>query len=361
MKIKIFIFLFVLLGIQPFVYEINAKGTSAGTRITNYAYIQYLEFTTTNYITNTISTQVMAIYGMSEIDGDTNGFTPPGSIYSFPYSITNNGNTDITLIVTMSNFSSLSSNSVTNWQAYMSGFTTSQTLQGTNYGYYSFTNIIFECATTSFTLHIQTSPNSTLLHSGFLPLVCMVTADGTNMSYIGDNSINYGGTNINLLYPRVTILAPVISLKKALCISNQPTYLASGGLTGYPVPDTIITYTNYYDNDGNARATNLIIIDTIPTHCDLIPTSLVINAHTNSSGISSPVQVEYYYSGAWQGSPSGIIGPYDGDRYVRRIRLRFQQGVEQNNGDSGSTADGPPQDIDAGYFYYKVVVHRRRQ
>ncbi len=321
-----------------YAHVLMGKGVPVGTIITNKSSVQYkLGLIFTN-VMDTVSTQVMAIYGMNQFTSSTLVSTYPGGIGTFNYAITNNSNINLKLFVTMSNFSTMSSNSVTNWYAYITGFNTSRTVSGTNSQYKQFTNtihvsnMILPGSIFPYSLNIQTSPNSQPLHSGWLPLVTQVTSTnvGIRARYTGDNGGLYGGTNYRIEYPKVVISAPFILLRKTMSISNMPLYLANGGRTNIPVPDTIITYTNFYENTGNASATNLIIIDRIPYHSDFITGSLNVSSiHSNA-----------------------LVTPDTSN--PREIRLTFTgASVKANN------SNPLPRDTDAGYFYYKVRVHRR--
>ncbi len=102
MKTKIYIFLIVLaLSIMAGIYQAEAKGTPAGTRITNRATVEFKEGTNVN---DMISTNVMAIYGMTPVTGATDSSTFAGGEASFIYYITNNGNTSLDFTITLSNF-----------------------------------------------------------------------------------------------------------------------------------------------------------------------------------------------------------------------------------------------------------------
>lgn len=343
----------LFLFLRPEV-SLLARGVSAGTIITNRALLEYNSL----YFSNSVSTQVRAVYGMNPFTGATDGFTYPGGTYSFHYSITNLGNTNIRLIVNLNNFLSSSSNSATNWRAWLQGFTTSRTVRGTNAQTRSYTNIIPEGSIFAYDLFVQTSVDSRPFHRGILSLVSRVTGAGFRVQYFGDNGTLYGGTNYGVLYPFVSIYAPFIALRKVLAVSNMPVYLSRGGDPAIPVPDAYINYTNFYDNDGNAKATNLIIRDRIPSHTDFIIGSL------NSTSIHSNggVTVQYRDRNRALYTPTGAPGTPDAR--VGEIILFFTAdpvGIHTPNAgaDTYGSADGPPRDSDAGYFYYKVRVHRR--
>ena len=165
-------------------------------------------------------------------------------------------------------------------------------------------------------------------------MVLNATSQGINTEYVGDNGILYGGTNYNIYYPKVTINAPYITLRKTLSISNTPMYLVNGGITNIPVPDTIITYTNFYTNTGNANATNLIIIDQIPYHTDLISTP---TATPHTLGFITPQYLD---------SSNAVLGTISAD--VRKIRFIVSGAAISTSGGGSS-----------GYIIYKVRVHRR--
>ncbi len=335
---------------------LSAKGTVFGTRITNTAEVEF------NGLINstTMSTQVMAIYGMVT-DLTQNGATnsvPPAGTASFFYIVSNNGNSDMDVIVTLSNFNMVSGS---NWQAWLS-LDTSQTMQGI-IPPLIITNNLPIGAVSIFTLYVRTDNNSAPNDMGNIPII--IEASSTNpgaisAGYLGDNAEGYGAynsTNYNRLYPVVNIAAPYIVLRKSLSVLNTPTYLANGGTPGIPVPDSVITYTNFYDNDGNAEAINLVILDRIPYHTDFILGSIVNNLHIGGSATIS-------YRDRNGAAYTPAVLPGEADPNIGQIVFTFSgASVGADNGDAGDTvgvADGASQDDDAGYFYYKVVVHRRR-
>lgn len=291
MKTKIYIFLIVLaLSIMAGIYQAEAKGTPAGTRITNRATVEFKEGTNVN---DMISTNVMAIYGMTPVTGATDSSTFAGGEASFIYYITNNGNTSLDFTITLSNFVPASSSSVTNWIAWLS-LDPSRTIQGTSAPPVSYTNTMNIGDVTCYTLFVQTDGSSQPLDWGRIPMVLSSTAANalSGISYTGDNGIVYGGvggTNVDILYPRITIDAPLIIVRKAMSILNMPIYLTMVGInTNIPVPDAVITYTNYYTNAGSASAKNLVIIDTIPYHTDFIAGSedIVSGIHPGLGGVT---------------------------------------------------------------------------
>ncbi|MBU1077823.1 MAG: hypothetical protein KKH98_11060, partial [Spirochaetes bacterium] len=298
--------------------EVHAIGVIAGTRITNRAQAEH----SAGLVSTMMSTQVMAIYGMTPVTGATDNYTYPGGTIWFEYSLTNNSNIGIDLYITLSNFIMTNNYSGSDWRAWLS-LNTAQTIIGTNAQSVSFTNLLNIGASTTFTLYIQTANNSQSYDWGMVPMVAMVTTTGVpagiariSAGYSGDNGIFYGGTNFSILYPKVTINAPFLSLRKTLSISNTPVYLANGGLTNIPVPDSVITYTNYYDNDGNARATNLIIIDRIPYHTDYILNSDNLTLHTGGA-----VTLEYRNRGGAPYVPTGLPGTTDAN--IGEVIFRF--------------------------------------
>ncbi len=355
--ISIFIILHIL--ILPIRAQYT-KGVPAGTIITNKAEV---EWDGGGPLTDIVTTNVLAIYGMSEITGATEGYIFPGGYVDFTYSITNNSNvTNLTIIITLSNFTMTNGYSGSAWRATLLNIT-SQTIVGTNDAPIILTNVLSYAEVFSFILRIETAPDSAPGDWGKVPLSINITGGDTNfyVKYQGDNSKWYGGTNMHSLYPKVTIKGPFVALKKVLSISNLPQYLAMGGDPAVPVPDAVITYTNYYDNDGNAVATNLIIIDTIPKHTDFIVGSINIIPYTNLSGLPASYTIDFYNrnTGVWGYTPVAT-GPFGVDPNVGRIRIIFTGfSIGTNNGDNSGIADGNFPDIDAGYMWYKVVVHRR--
>lgn len=358
--IKLLLLLILLIPFYPLKAQ-YPKGVPAGMTITNVAEV---EWDGTYSATDIITTNVMAIYGMSEITGPTQGqIFPGGEVYLVNY-ITNNANTNLIIEITMSNFNMKAGYSGSNWRATLTNLT-SQTIVGTTGGPIVTTVTLSYGEVFSFTLWVKTAPDALPDDWGELPIILNIIGTNTNsyvVKYQGDNGKWYGGVGIHTYTPRVTISGPFIALRKVLTISNLPQYLAMGGMAGIPVPDATITYTNYYDNDGNAVATNLVIIDTIPTHTDFIVGSITIIPYTNASGTTAPYIIEYAdRAGVWGYTPIAS-GPFGEDPNVGKIRIRFTGfSVGIDNGDSYGVADGAPQDIDAGYMWYKVVVHRRNK
>ena len=341
------------------------KGTRAGITITNWASVEYVmgAISYTQYAYT--STNVYAIYGVSETVGVSNGYIYAGGEVELWFTVTNTGNTNTKLIFTMSNFIMTNGYSGSDWTAYLlnqSGVTIGSVI-GTNLQSVKYTqNNVLPDAVIKFGLKVKTTPDANPWDWGKIPLVVFITSQsGIRAKYIGFNGEVYGGTNMNMNYPKVTIYAPYIVLKKTMSISNIPSYLAMGGTTNIPVPDAIITYTNYYDNDGNAKATNLngttnlIIVDTLPSHTDFIIGSINITPHNGGT-----FTVSYYDENYNPYTPSGAVGTPDPN--VKYIHFIFTgKAIEPDNGDIYSVADGPFPDADAGIIVYKVLLHRREE
>ncbi len=341
------------------------KGTTAGAIITNRASVKYVMSGTPYTQYTYISTNVYAIYGVSETVGASNGYIYAGGEVELWFTVTNGGNTNTTLIFTMSNFIMTNGYSGSDWTAYLlnqSGVTLG-TVIGTNLQSVKYTqNNVLPDAVIKFGLKVKTAPDANPWDWGKIPLVVFITSQsGIRAKYTGFNGKVYGGTNMNMNYPKVTIYAPYIVLKKTMSISNIPAYLAMGGVTNIPVPDAVITYTNYYDNDGNAKATNLngttnlIIVDTLPSHTDFIIGSINVSSYTGVTSI-----VRYYDKNYNPYTPSGPVGTPDPN--VKYIHFIFTgNAIAEDNGDTYSVADGPFPDNDAGKIIYKVLLHRREE
>ncbi len=336
-----------------------ARGVQSGTRITNWATVSYKAGALAKVATNYISTNVMAVYGVSSINGETNGYTYAGGSVDFTYKITNNGNTPMSVNIILSNFTMNGGYSGSSWLALLSTsssfVSTNTTITGTNS--ISVTNK-FDLAINEifpFYIRIITAGDAFSGDWGSIPMLISTSNQGNYLvRYQGDNNDWYGGYTNRIIYPRVTIQAPFITLKKTLSISNVPLYLVSGGLTNIPVPDAVITYTNYYDNDGNVAATNLIIIDRIPYHTDFILGSIKSNNYTGGN-----LNIRYYDNNNNLYVPTGVAG--ESDSNIRKIEFSFtnSQSIGTNNGDTYGVADGVFPDTDAGWVSYKVIVHRR--
>jgi len=359
MKVKIIFYsgvlslIFLLLNSK----NLQSYNTKAGTTLTNKAEVEY---NSTIKITNIITTNVIAIYGF-ESTKITQGNAVPGGIVNLTNYITNKANTTMTLVLNISNFNMKPGFSGSPWKVTVPNLTT-KTLQGTNGGPIIITNVINYGAISSFILRIETSSDSLPGDWGEVPVNLNIIGGNPSfyVKYIGDNGNRYGGTNISVFHSRVTISGPFIVLRKVLSITNLPQYLANGGNPAIPVPDAIITYTNYYDNDGNAKATNLIIIDTIPEHTDFIVGSITNKSYTNSLGLKPNIEIRYDNgTGTFTYIPVGQ-GIWNTDPNVKKIRIRFLNlAVSPDNGDNFGIVDGALPDIDSGYFWYKVVVHKR--
>ncbi len=357
---KILLYLFMLL-----VWGINSgysRGVAAGTRITNWATISYTTGIFTKHATNYISTNVMAVYGVSEVGGITNGYTYAGGTVDFTYYITNNGNTDMRVNIILSNFSMNGGYSGSAWIASYStnsSFSSVTSITGTAQIAKTNTYSIGVNEIFPFYLRIFTAADAVSSDWGYMPVLVSVSNKGNYIvHYTNDYGEYYGGFTNRIIYPRVTIQAPFITLRKTLSVSNMPVYLASGGLTNIPVPDAVITYTNYYDNDGNVSATNLVIIDRIPSHTDFIIGSVMYSNYTGGT-----LTVRYYDSNNNLYIPTGASG--DTDSNIRRIEFSFEnaQAIGSDDNSEGTdvygTADGEFPDADAGWVAYKVIVHRR--
>ncbi len=359
MKTKIYILIIVLtVFIGVITTELSAKGTPAGTRITNFASVDYSGVSKSN----SISTQVMAIYGMIPTSYTQSNITSAGGVVPFTYEVSNNGNTDMDYIVTLNNFTNISAS---NYKAWLS-LDTSQTMQGS---VILITNNIPMGSTSMFTLYIRTDINSPPGDWGQIPMTIQASnslAVNTNGGYLGDNTIFYGGTNYLVFNPKVTVAGPYIVLRKTLSISHTPIYLANGGDINIPVPDSVITYTNYYDNDGNSGAVDLKIIDRIPRDTDFINGSLMPGMLHIGANIGVNVTISYRDRNGNSCALAGVPG--EADPNIGEILLDFSfnagSAVAGDNNDPGdvygTALGGQYNDVDAGYFYYKVVVHRRR-
>ncbi len=357
MKTKTFIFLIVL-AVCAMIGNNNAEadtGTPAGTRITNWARVDFSQ----GSASNTVRTQVMAIYSAAPVTGGPSNLSvAPGNSTNFSYSITNKSDIPLVFNITLTNFALISGYAGGGWTARLNLNPTSiiTGTPGTNYSILTFTTNIPAGASIDFRLYIDTASDSAPPDSWG-----EVTMNIWTPGYIGDNGTNYGATNYSTLTPRVNLGAAYIALKKTVVVTNtNAIYLASGGIVNIPVPESILTYTNYYDNDGTAKATNLEIRDRIPYHTDFIFDSIVKVPHTGGN-----ITVEYYDGISPIPLPTG--GYVAGIAYpvIREIRFVFT-GVAVGVGDSDvppdtyGIADGDAQDDDAGYIVYKVVVHRRK-
>lgn len=355
-KIKIILIAGIILNFFTISY-LKGINTRAGTVLTNKGEV---EWAGGMKISNIITTNVIAIYGF-ETSKITQGAIYPGGIVRLTNYITNKANTSMTLVINVSNFNMNPGYSGNPWRVTVPNLTT-QTLSGTIGGPIKITNVISYGSVFSFILQIETAPNSAPGDWGENPVHLNIIGGDTNfyVKYIGDNGIQYGGINLFNFKTKVSISGPFIVLKKVLTLTNLPQYLAFGGDPTIPVPDAIITYTNYYDNDGNAPATNLIIIDTIPTHTDFIVGSITNKPYKTATGQEPNIVIQYDNgSGLWNYTPvpQGIWGE---DPNVKRIRIRFlNRSISADNGDSYGVVDGNLPDIDAGYLFYKVVVHKR--
>ncbi len=357
MKTKTFIFLIVL-AVCAMIGNNKVRadtGTPAGTRITNWATVDFNQ----GNASNSISTQVMAIYSAAPVTAGSasNLSVAPGNSTNFSYSITNKSDIPLVFNITLTNFALISGYAGGDWTAWLNLNPTSiiTGTPGTNYSILTFTTNIPAGASINFQLYMDTDINSDPLSSWG-----EITMNIWTPGYTGDNGTNYGATNYSTLTPRVNLGAAYIALKKTVVVTNTNAIYLASGIGNIPVPESILTYTNYYDNDGTAKATNLEIRDRIPYHTDFIFGSIVSTPHTGGN------ITEEYYDGI-SPTPLSTGGYVAGIAYpeIREIRFVFTGvavGVHDNDGgtDTYGIADGPTQDTDAGYIVYKVVVHRRK-
>ncbi len=349
---RIFFIFFVLLlsgGI------LEGRGVKYNTVITNVVSIRYVDGVTNKIISAFLTTNVMAVYGVSGLQGITNKYTYAGGISDFVYSVTNNGNKEMRVFVILSNFEMTNSYAGSDWQGVLIDSSTSKTLSGTNIN--SITNrynlSINEVLT--FTVRVITANNSLPNDWGRVPVYVITSNEGGYITnYTGDNGIKYGGHFLLKKYPKVSIQAPFITLRKTMSVSNRAEYIARGGIPRIPVPGAVITYTNYYDNDGNMSATNLLIIDTIPEDTDFIIGSISFANYTG--GV---LTIRYFDRSGNLYTPTGANGTADPD--IGRIIFSFESSpsISPDNGDTYGIVDGAIPDIDAGWLSYKVIVNRR--
>jgi hypothetical protein len=91
------------------------------------------------------------------------------------------------------------------------------------------------------------------------------TSDPAGLVYRGGNDLTYGGSD------EVTddfvdqVSTPTLVITRETVIDSPTDYITNGGGANDPVPGAVATFTMYYENVGSANASNVVIVDKIPT------------------------------------------------------------------------------------------------
>jgi uncharacterized repeat protein (TIGR01451 family) len=279
-----------------------AKGTSSGVVITNTATLDYKDSLgntqpTTNG--NVLST-VTAVYGISNISNHTVVITNgAGATNSRFISISNGGNASVVVYFATQDWTFAgnqgTANGWTNW------FLNSGT--ATN------SNIIAEDAVLN--VEVRQSAAIDALNGSIATNVNKVYITATPWGiYTATNGNQYGGLT-NYLYTIVTYIAgPILSLTKTVSVTAPTNY--TGGGTDV-VPGSMLGYSLAITNQGGAAATNIIIVDAIPTN-----TFFMTNSVTGTNAT-----IEYRSNVTWGHTPVGNLGNCDTNVNAVRWTLNY--------------------------------------
>ena len=133
-----------------------------------------------------------------------------------------------------------------------------------------------------------------------------------------------------------------------------PVMFASASVdTANELPGNALTYTIQYDNDGLSAATNVAIINAIPTNTTYVQNSATGNSpHT---GATDTPNINIGTLGTPDYQADGTAGTVMAVRWAFDIDVGAQDNSETTDGTSGVDGDVP--DLDAGQIQYQVTIN----
>jgi uncharacterized repeat protein (TIGR01451 family) len=332
MKIKLAIaFLSVVLlgGValgQSFILNGNPDDTKVGTPITSEGYNNFLMYQNISTTLETVYTPTSefpvareAGFWSAIYPENLAAYAVPGVSATFEVIITNEGNSDMTIIATKSSFTY--EGGASNWTThFIEGGVTKESIH----------TLLSEDAEISFEVVISPSsietesPNAsagtitfTMTNEEGYPLYGWTAGDPLELYYFYQGASpylggggRYGGMPTAESLLRVDIQAPVMSLTREMTIDAPTLY------TGDPhdaVPGSVITYSIWWSNDGASDATNVIVVDKVPEdtegyHVNKAGAQPNVTITADSDTGISPSGFRVYYSKA--GAPSFVYGDY---------------------------------------------------
>jgi uncharacterized repeat protein (TIGR01451 family) len=339
----------VLIGVSYFWSDDN--DTPAGTNIVNNVTLDYEDENgnTRPQVSASETTTVTPMYGLSGPGNPADGATPPGVPIYYTYQISNEGNATDTYSLSLSGFTYNTS------PPSPGGAWSAQIIQDDNQDgvHQSGETTVISALTLAEDqdayFFVEVTPATDAENGSTGSITITVSTSQTPVGeYTGDNGNTYGGPNSVSDTCTTTCRAPDIQLAVSANVSTPDEY--SGG-TNDPVPGATITYTIIYDNDGNALAQNVYIIDVVPTNTGYV----VDSAETSNSLHTGSVTVEYFDGSSWQPDTWDNTNAEN----VQQIRWMLSANVAVDDGDpSGSAEDENPTagDTDAGTLQCQVTI-----
>jgi len=91
------------------------------------------------------------------------------------------------------------------------------------------------------------------------------TSDPAGLQYAGGNDLTYGGSDevTDVFVDQVS--TPTLVITRETVVDSPTDYITNGGGANDPVPGAVVTFTMYYENIGSSNASNVVIVDKIPT------------------------------------------------------------------------------------------------
>lgn len=197
------VFLLLILSFS----SVYAIGTPSGTIMSNNALLfSFFQGEDVEKYSMTTFLTVGSIYGLSELEGDSNSFTYPGFEHRLGFSFTNNGNdADDQASIAISSFSNMAGYPITNWNYYLE---VNSANVGTNY------NIPFtqfgEGAIFDFTLVINSLNGTATNDRAFFTIETTTASNSNHMAviYEGFNGLRYGGVAEDRISVEVALHLP---------------------------------------------------------------------------------------------------------------------------------------------------------
>jgi uncharacterized repeat protein (TIGR01451 family) len=331
MKIKTLVFSLSLIALSSFsAFADNPLDTTAGNIVTAEGTANVMRYTDTGNSTkdairtSTIEVIVDAMYGVDPLDSASAvpavNYVHPGTILTYSYLLTNEGNAAFTPYVAIrSSKNWYGSLPTAYWQWYITqeGDATQYYICNelyTSAGFAAKMTTIEEDATRKIYLNvvIQNIQNQTTLTGNYLSLTLEVFNNFQTMPslqpyglYYGANGYQYaagtlegvdgldGGIYVAHGCVMISIETSAMTISRVATVDSPKA--AGGKFTGDPhaaVPGAIITYTIMTSNEGNGDAKNVVIIDKVPLVGGAFATNLChIGAGAGSQGTIPNVNI----------------------------------------------------------------------
>jgi|GEM_PF-5558056 len=241
----------------------------AGDAVSNNVFIRYDNAGGTHFTnSNTVGGIVDAMFGLSMQSNNTEWIknTAPSSAVVFTYWVSNKGNTTVWVYT-----SNVQYNVQAGWTRnyFDDAGATAGSLDGTDNNITAAGGFWLDANNDSY-IHVQITPAAGANDQDAWTNASKVTSVsnsgwGTDLTYTGMDSVEYGGTNYFSNNMIVVVSGPVIQSTKVVKISNSTTYLGLGGGNTDLVPGSMLYYAVIWSNAGSGDAINVTLNDTLPT------------------------------------------------------------------------------------------------